>query len=56
MSKLTDTLKAALAKKQGKHHMENEDGVDAKKDSKGGRTPPPAPAGRPMKKAAGRGR
>ena len=28
MSKLTDTLKAALAKKQGKHHIENEDGLD----------------------------
>ena len=30
MSKLTDTLKAALAKKQGKHHLENEDGVKLK--------------------------
>lgn len=55
MSKLTDTLKAALAKKKGQHHLENTDGVDGKKDTKG-RTPPPAPAGRPMKKAAGRGR
>lgn len=55
MSKLTDTLKAALEKKKGQHHLENTDGVDAKKDAKK-KTAPPAPAGRPMKKAAGRGR
>lgn len=54
MSKLTDTLKAALAKKQGRHHLENEDGVAVEKKSK--KTAPPVPAGKPMKKAAGRGR
>ena len=55
MSKLTDTLKAALAKKQGKHHIENEDGATV--DNKAKKTTPPmGAAGRPMKKAAGRGR
>jgi len=54
MSKLTDTLKAALAKKQGKHHLENEDGVTVEKKAK--KTTPPAPAGKPMKKVTGRGR
>jgi hypothetical protein len=54
MSKLTDTLKAALAKKQGKHHLENEDGATVEKKAK--KTAPPVPAGKPMKKAAGRGR
>ena len=55
MSKLTDTLKAALAKKQGKHHMENEDGAAVEKKAK--KTPPPVgAAGKPMRKAAGRGR
>jgi hypothetical protein len=55
MSKLTDTLKAALAKKQGKHHVENTDGVAVEKKAK--KTPPPVgAAGKPMKKAAGRGR
>ena len=55
MSKLTDTLKAALAKKKGQHHMENEDGVAVEKKAK--KTPPPVgAAGKPMRKAAGRGR
>ena len=54
MSKLTDTLKAALAKKQGKHHLENEDGTKVEKKAK--KTAPPVGAGKPMKKAAGRGR
>jgi hypothetical protein len=54
MSKLTDTLKAALAKKQGKHHVENTDGATV--DNKVKKTPPPVGAGKPMKKAAGRGR
>ena len=54
MSKLTDTLKAALAKKQGKHHMENDDGATVEKKAK--KTAPPVGAGKPMKKAAGRGR
>ena len=55
MSKLTDTLKAALAKKQGKHHLENEDGIKDDKSAKK-KTAPPVGAGKPMKKAAGRGR
>lgn len=55
MTKLTDLLKSALEKKKGQHHLENTDGVDAKKDNKK-RTAPPVPAGKPMKKASGRGR
>lgn len=54
MSKLTDTLKAALAKKQGRQHIENDDGVAV--NNKTRKTSAPAGAGRPMKKAAGRGR
>jgi hypothetical protein len=54
MSKLTDTLKAALAKKKGQHHMENDDGVAVEKKAK--KTAPPVGAGKPMRKAAGRGR
>jgi hypothetical protein len=55
MSKLTDTLKAALTKKQGKHHVENTDGTTV--DNKAKKTPPPVgAAGKPMRKAAGRGR
>jgi hypothetical protein len=55
MSKLTDTLKAALAKKQGRQHIENDDGATV--DNKSKKTAPPTgSAGRPMKKAAGRGR
>jgi hypothetical protein len=54
MSKLTDTLKAALAKKKGQHHVENADGVAVEKTAK--KTAAPLGAGRPMKKAAGRGR
>jgi len=54
MSKLTDTLKAALAKKKGQHHVENADGVAVEKKAK--KTAPPVGAVKPMKKAAGRGR
>ena len=54
MSKLTDTLRAALAKKEGKHHLENEEGVTVEKKAK--KTAPPIGAGKPMKKASGRGR
>jgi hypothetical protein len=54
MSKLTDTLKAALAKKKGQHHVENNDSATV--DTKAKKTAPPVGAGRPMKKAAGRGR
>ena len=55
MSKLTDTLKAALAKKKGQHHVENADGVAVEKKAKK-TSPPVGAAGKPMKKAAGRGR
>lgn len=54
MSKLTDILNAALAKKQGKHHLENEEGITVEKKAK--RTEPPVGAGKPIKKTAGRGR
>jgi hypothetical protein len=55
MSRLTDTLKAALAKKKGQHHVENTDGATV--DTKAKKTAPAlGAAGRPMKKAAGRGR
>ena len=53
MSKLTDTLKAALAKKQGKHHLENEDGL---KDDKAKPKSAPVTANKPQKKVTGRGR
>jgi hypothetical protein len=53
MSKLTDTIKQALAKKQGKAHAEP-DGAAAT-DKKVKKTVPTI-TGRPMKKAAGRGR
>ena len=53
MSKLTDTLKAALAKKQGKHHIENDDvSIDAKPKAK----PVQVVANKPQKKVTGRGR
>ena len=55
MSKLTDTLKAALAKKKGQHHLENEDGLNDDKSAKK-KTAPPATAGKPVKKVSGRGR
>jgi hypothetical protein len=54
MSKFTDTLKQALAKKKGQHHVENDDALAGDKKSK--KPPVPVITGRPMKKAAGRGR
>jgi hypothetical protein len=53
MSKFTDTLKQALAKKKGQHHVENDDALASDKKVK---KPVPVITGRPMKKAAGRGR
>jgi hypothetical protein len=53
MSKLTDTIKQALAKKQGQHHIETD---NATVDNKKAKKPVPVITGRPMKKAAGRGR
>ena len=53
MSKVSETLKRALEKKQGKTHIESDsDSTTAKKVKK----PVPVITGRPMKKAAGRGR
>jgi hypothetical protein len=43
-----------LAKKKGQHHVEKADGATVEKKSK--KTAPPVGAGKPMKKAAGRGR
>ena len=54
MSKLTDTLKAALAKKQGKHHLENEDGATVENKTKVKTTPPTSK--KPPARSAGRGR
>jgi hypothetical protein len=52
-SKFTDILKAALVKKQDQHHNDtNSATVDPKKTKKS----VPVITGRPMKKAAGRGR
>lgn len=55
MSKFTDTLKQALAKKKGQHHLENDDApaVDGKKSKT---KSVPVITGRPIKKASGRGR
>lgn len=53
MSKVSETLKRALEKKQGKTHIESDsDSATGKKVKK----PVPVITGRPIKKAAGRGR
>jgi hypothetical protein len=55
MSKLSDTIKAALDKKKGIHHLEN-DGT-AVVDTKAKRVKSAAPAGKkPPTRSAGRGR
>jgi hypothetical protein len=54
MSKLTDVIKQALEKKQGKHHLEGSE-VSSSTDKKAKKSVPVI-TGRPMKKAAGRGR
>jgi len=54
MTKFTDTLKQALAKKKGQHHVENDDAVAVDKKSKTKSVP--VITGRPIKKASGRGR
>lgn len=54
MTKFTDTLKSALAKKKGQPHV---DGADAPTSDKKSKTKPiPVITGRPVKKATGRGR
>jgi hypothetical protein len=54
MSKLSDILKTALAKKQGLHHMENEDAPVAEK--KAGKQRAPVIGKKPPTRSAGRGR
>jgi len=53
MSKVSDTLKRALEKKQGKTHIEGDGAATTDKKVK---KAVPVITGRPMKKAAGRGR
>ena len=53
MSKISDTLKRALEKKQGKTHLEGDATATTDKKVK---KAVPVITGRPMKKAAGRGR
>ena len=54
MSKLTDTLRAALEKKKGVHHIEPDAAPTVKKKAKAaGAT---APVKKPSAKSAGRGR
>jgi hypothetical protein len=54
VSKLSDTLKKALAKKQGQHHPENDDAPQVEKNT----TKPRAPTigKKPPTRSAGRGR
>jgi len=55
MSKLTDTLKRALAKKQGKPHIESAEGVVViEKTTKKQKTP--TTSKKPPTRSAGRGR
>ena len=54
MSKLTDTLKAALDKKKGVHHLENDGTANIEKKAK--KTAAPAIGKKPPTKSAGRGR
>lgn len=53
MSKLTDTLNAALAKKKGQSHV-NGDNVQ-QVDKKVKKAPVPVITGKPVKKVTGRG-
>jgi hypothetical protein len=54
MSKMSDTLKKALAKKQGTHHMENDEAPQVEK--KAGKQRAPAIGKKPPTRSAGRGR
>ncbi len=55
MSKLSDTLKKALEKKQGNHHSENDGAPSA--DAKPTKVKPAPPTGKkPPTRSAGRGR
>jgi DNA-directed RNA polymerase subunit H (RpoH/RPB5) len=54
MSKLSDTLARALAKKQGKTHLENDEAPVVEKKAKV--KPSAGPAKKPITRSAGRGR
>ena len=54
MSKLSDTLARALAKKQGRAHIENDDAPVVEKKAK--KTGAASPVKKPPAKSAGRGR
>jgi hypothetical protein len=54
MSKLTDTLKAALEKKKGVHHIEPDAAPTVEKKAK--KTGAVTPVKKPPAKSAGRGR
>ena len=54
MSKLSDTLARALAKKQGKTHLENDEAPVVEKKAKV--KPTAGPAKKPPTRSAGRGR
>lgn len=54
MSKLTDLVKKALAKKQGTHHLENEDAPVVEK--KAGKQRAPVIGKKTPTRSAGRGR
>jgi hypothetical protein len=54
MSKMSDTLKKALAKKQGQHHLENDEAPAVEK--KAGKQRAPVIGKKPPTRSAGRGR
>jgi hypothetical protein len=54
MSKLSDLLKTALAKKQGTHHLENQDAPEVQKST--GKQRAPVIGKKPPTRSAGRGR
>jgi hypothetical protein len=55
MSKLSDTLKAALAKKQGTHHVDSSD-ANTTVEKKAKVKPSAGPAKKPPTRSAGHGR
>jgi len=55
MTKLTDTIRAALAKKKGIHHLENDGTVAVDAKAKKAKTTPPG-GKKPATRSAGRGR
>jgi hypothetical protein len=55
MSKLSDTIKAALDKKKGVHHLENDGTIAVDAKAKKVKTTPPG-GKKPATRSAGRGR